>query len=64
MLDEIVEAVRRAREEYAAKFDFDLEAICADLRRKQKLDGGGAVVTLPKCLPIATVAIEDKEMEG
>ncbi|MBA3438274.1 MAG: hypothetical protein H0T92_00190 [Pyrinomonadaceae bacterium] len=34
-MDEIVEQTRKAREEYAAKFGYDLEAIIADLKEKQ-----------------------------
>jgi hypothetical protein len=37
--DPIVDEVRRAREEYAAQFNFDLEAICDDLQKKQKKRG-------------------------
>lgn len=33
-LDPIVEEVRKAREEYAARFDFDLDAIITDLQRR------------------------------
>ena len=33
--DEIVDEVRRARREHAEKFDYDVSAICADIRRKQ-----------------------------
>lgn len=33
--DEIVEETRKARDEYAAKFDYDLAAICKDLKEKQ-----------------------------
>ena len=33
--DEIVEEVRRVRDEYAKKFNYDISAICADIRRKQ-----------------------------
>ena len=33
--DEIVDEVRRARNEYAEKFNYDIAAICADIRRKQ-----------------------------
>lgn len=51
--DTIVEEVRKAREEYARKFNFDLDAICADLRRRQQL-AGGPVVSLPKRTPIST----------
>lgn len=47
--DPIVEEVRRAREEYAAQFDFDLEAMVRDLREHQEeLERRGwRVVTLP-----------------
>jgi hypothetical protein len=34
--DPIVEEVRKAREEYARSFNYDLDAICRDLREKQK----------------------------
>ena len=44
--DEIVDEVRAAREQYAARFNFDLEAICRDLREKQKA-GTRRVVSLP-----------------
>ncbi len=47
MRDKIVEEVRRAREDYARQFDFDLDAICRDLRRKQE-SSGVPVVSLPK----------------
>jgi|APFre7841882654_1041346.scaffolds.fasta_scaffold116170_3 hypothetical protein len=33
--DRIVEEVRRAREQYAARFDFDLEAIYRDLKERE-----------------------------
>ena len=60
MRDKIVEEVRKAREEYAAKFNFDLDAICADLRRKQEL-AGGPVVSLPKRQPIATAPMAERD---
>jgi hypothetical protein len=34
--DRIVEEVRRARERYAARFNFDLDAIYRDLRARQE----------------------------
>lgn len=49
--DTIVDEVRKAREEYAQKFNFDLHAICEDLRKNEKL-AGGPVVTLPKRPPM------------
>jgi len=37
--DEIVEEVRKARDEYAAKFGYDIRAITRDLREKQEQSG-------------------------
>ena len=37
--DEIVSEVRRVREELAARFNFDVRAIFADIRRRQVLLG-------------------------
>ena len=34
--DEIVEEVRRVRDEYAKSFIYDLDAICNDLRKQQR----------------------------
>ncbi|MEI8373948.1 MAG: hypothetical protein WCJ35_14055 [Planctomycetota bacterium] len=55
MNDPIVAEVRKVREEYARQFNFDLHAMCEDLRRKQKLSGG-PVVSFPK-KPVRTLAI-------
>ena len=33
--DEIVEEIRRVRQENAEKFNYDISAICADIRKKQ-----------------------------
>ena len=49
--DPIVEEVRRIREQYAARFNYDLAAIAKDLREKQE-QSGRKVVRLPaKRLP-------------
>ena len=34
--DEIVEEVRRVRDEYAAKFNYDLDAIYQDIKTQEK----------------------------
>ena len=47
MRDTIVEEVRKARDEYARRFNYDLRAICADLRREQTLSDA-PVVSFPK----------------
>lgn len=46
--DPIVEEVRKAREDYAKQFDFDLDAICDDLQKKQMKSGKKAVSFPPK----------------
>ena len=45
--DEIVEQVRQVREERAAKLSFDLKAILADARKRQR-DSGHPVVSFAK----------------
>lgn len=46
--DPIVEEVRRLREEYAARFNHDLAAICRDLRERQQKGGRTVVSLMPK----------------
>ncbi len=48
--DEIVEETRKAREEYAAKFNYDLEAIYIDLK-KQEEQTPQNLVSLPSKQP-------------
>ena len=45
--DPIVEEVRRARDAYAARFNYDLRAIIRDLKEKEKRSGR-TVVPCPK----------------
>jgi hypothetical protein len=45
--DEIVEEVRKVREKHAAEFDYDISAICADIRRRQ-IESGREIVSLEK----------------
>ena len=37
--DPIVDEVRRARDAYAARFHYDLRAICRDLKEQEKRSG-------------------------
>ena len=37
--DEIVDAVRAAREAYAARFNYDLAEMCKDLKAKEQTRG-------------------------
>lgn len=46
--DELVEEVRKARQEQAAKWNFDLKAILADARQRQAQSGHKVVSFAPK----------------
>ena len=48
MKDPIVEEVRRVRDEYARQFNYNLDAICDDLRKKQDQKGRKVVSFPPK----------------
>jgi hypothetical protein len=50
MHDPIVEEVRKARDEYAKRFNYDLDAICEDLRKKQGAEGRKVVSFPPKAV--------------
>ncbi len=46
--DEIVEEVRKNREAYAAKFNFDLQAMYEDLKKAERKSGRRKVSFKPK----------------
>ena len=46
--DPIVDAVRKVREAHAAKFDYDLAAICRDLKSREKVANYALVRRPPK----------------
>ena len=46
--DPIVEEVRKIRDAHASAFNFDLHAICKDLRKKEKSCGHSVVSLHPK----------------
>lgn len=48
--DEIVEEVRKARDEYAAQFNYDLEAIFKDIKQQEE-KSDREVVSLPPRKP-------------
>jgi len=48
--DPIVAAVRRVRERHAAKFKYDLDAICGDLKDQER-KSGRRIVSLPPKKP-------------
>jgi hypothetical protein len=51
MNDPIVEEIRKYREQYAARFNYDLAAICKDLRQRQATCGREVVSRPPKRVP-------------
>lgn len=53
--DEIVEEIHRIREEYAAKFDHNIDAIYEDIRRQQA-ESGREFVSFPPKKPAKVVA--------
>ncbi len=48
MKDPIVEDIRKIRQAHAAKFSYNLKAICADLKEKEKQCGHPVVSFRPK----------------
>ena len=46
--DEIIEEVRKTRDEYAAKFDYDLDAIYKDIKKQEKKSQRKVVSLKPK----------------
>jgi hypothetical protein len=43
--DEILEEIHKIREEHAKAFNYDLQAICDDLRQKQAVSGRQIIST-------------------
>lgn len=54
--DPVVEEVRAIRDAYAARFNYDIEAMCRDLR-EEEARSGREVVALP---PKRIVSVEKK----
>ncbi len=46
--DPIVDEVRKARDAHAKKFNYNLQAIAADLKKQQKASGKKFVILPPK----------------
>jgi hypothetical protein len=46
--DPIVEEVRKVRQAHAAKFNYDLDAICRDLKEQEKKSGRKVVSLRPR----------------
>ena len=54
MDDPIVAEVRKLRDEYARRFNYDLDAICQDLQQKQ-MQSGRRFVSFPPKRPKSVV---------
>jgi hypothetical protein len=59
--DPIVEEVRAVRDEYARRFDYDIEAICDDLRMQEATCGHEVVSLSPKRVPVPSAGPGAKE---
>jgi hypothetical protein len=53
--DPIVEEVRKVRDEHAARFKYDLKAICRDLKEQERASGRRYVRFEPKRVPVKKV---------
>jgi hypothetical protein len=60
--DEIVEEIHRIREEYAKSFNYDLDAIFADLRKKEAESGREVVTLSRKCGPTTRWSGQAREL--
>lgn len=58
--DPVVEEVRQARNDYAKQFNYDLDAICRDLRQKQERSGRN-IVSFPPKKPEAAASSIDRD---
>lgn len=48
MRDTIIAELRRIRDQHAAKFNYDIDAIAADLQKREKLSPGKLVNRKPR----------------
>ena len=53
--DEIVEEVRKVRDDYAAKFNYDLDAIYEDIKKQEKQTRRKVVSLPPKKVELPDV---------
>jgi hypothetical protein len=59
--DSVVEEVRAIRDAYARQFDYDIEAICRDLRAHEATCGHEVVSLPPKRIPPTETQPEAKD---
>ena len=51
MRDALIDEIRKFRDGYARQFNYDLHAMCLDLRREQSLDGSPVVSFATQPIP-------------
>lgn len=61
MTDDIIDEVRRHREAYAASFGYDLRAIYADIKERERASGRPTVQRTPR--PAANVELGSRRVE-
>jgi hypothetical protein len=61
--DPIVEEVRKAREEYARRFNFNLQDMIADLEHRQR-ESGRKTVSFPPKRRAAVAVVRDDAPSG
>lgn len=54
--DPVVEEIRRNRDEYARRFNYNIRAICRDIREKQRKSGRPVVKLQPR--PVKRISLE------
>jgi hypothetical protein len=59
MKDPIVEEVRAARMAHTKKFNYDLSAICSDLKRIESESGHALIIRKPKLIKQQSVVAEE-----
>jgi len=60
--DPIIDEIRKYRDQYAARFDYDARAMLDDVRRRQKESGRKTVTRVPKRLAAADNSAEDRDL--
>ena len=51
--DPIIDEIRKYRDQYAARFNYDVKAMLEDIRRRQKESGRKTVTRTPKRMAAA-----------
>ena len=55
-IDPIIAEVRKAREAYAEKFDYNIQEMCRDLKKRQKQNADRVITMPPKRIKLMETA--------